>query len=96
MQKEDTITFRTETSLLTIRKLKRHYLPFIETNVNQQQWRGFTSSFFAKNFDLKLSECATEKFNTPVRIVSHPINHQNIEGENVQIDDIHCFCNNAV
>ena len=36
MQKEDTITFRTETSLLAIRKLKRHYLPFIETNVNQQ------------------------------------------------------------
>ena len=48
------------------------------------------------NLDLKLSECATEKFNTPVRIVSHKINHQNIEGENVQIDDIHCFCNNAV
>ena len=36
MQKEDTITLRTETSLLAIRKLKRHYLPFIETNVNQQ------------------------------------------------------------
>ena len=32
MQKEDTITFRTETSLLANRKLKHHYLPFIETS----------------------------------------------------------------
>ena len=65
MQKEDTITFCTETSLLANRKLKHHYLPFIETSGEV-----FYSKFLGKKkFNLELSGSVTEKFNTPVRIV---------------------------
>ena len=51
-------------SKCAIRKLKHHYMPFIETSGEV-----FYSKFLYQNFNLELSGNLTEKFNTSVRIV---------------------------
>ena len=51
-------------SKCAIRKLKHHYMPFIETSGEV-----FYSKFLCQNFNLELRGSLTEKFNTPVRIV---------------------------
>ena len=51
-------------SKCAIRKLKHHYMPFIETSGEV-----FYSKFLCQNFNLELSGNLTEKFNTSVRIV---------------------------